>query len=82
MVVGGPNVGETVGGVLTTITDTLAGVADKDTATAAVQGLSDADTALGELETAVGALTGEGQDRLAGPDRRRPAGIENDNRKT
>jgi hypothetical protein len=66
LVVDGVNVGESVQGILTTITDTLAGVTDAGTATAAVQALTDADTALGGLETAVGALTGDGKSALQG----------------
>ncbi len=64
LVVDGVNIGDSVQGILTTITDTLAGVTDADTATAAVQALTDADTALGGLGTAVGALTGDGKSAL------------------
>ncbi len=64
LVVDGVNIGESIQGILTNITDTLAGVKDVDTATAAVQALTDADNALGGLGTAVGALTGEGKSAL------------------
>ncbi|MCX7300576.1 MAG: DUF937 domain-containing protein [Rhodobacterales bacterium] len=64
LVVDGVNIGESIQGILTNITGTLAGVKDADTATAAVQSLTDADTALGGLGTAVGALTGDGKTAL------------------
>jgi hypothetical protein len=64
LIVDGVNIGESIQGILTNITGTLAGVTDVDTATAAVQALTDADNALGGLGTAVGALTGEGKSAL------------------
>ena len=64
LVVDGVNIGESIQGILTNITGTLAGVKDVDTATAAVQALTDADNALGGLGTAVGALTGDGKSAL------------------
>jgi hypothetical protein len=64
LVVDGVNIGESIQGILTNLTGTLAGVTDAASATAAVQSLSDADTALGGLQTAVGALTGEGKTAL------------------
>jgi hypothetical protein len=64
LVVDGVNIGESIQGILTNVTGTLAGVTDADTATAAVQALTDADNALGGLGTAVGALTGDGKSAL------------------
>jgi hypothetical protein len=65
LVVDGVNIGERVQGILTGLTETLAGVTDGATATAAVGALTEADTALGGLESAVGALSGEGKTALA-----------------
>jgi hypothetical protein len=64
LVVDGVNIGDSIQSVLTNLTGTLAGVTDAASATAAVKSLTDADTALGGLQTAVGALTGEGKTAL------------------
>jgi hypothetical protein len=64
LVVDGVNIGDSIQGILTNLTGTLAGVTDVASATAAVKSLTDADTALGGLQTAVGALTGEGKTAL------------------
>jgi hypothetical protein len=65
LVVEGVNIGERVQGILTGLSDTLAGVTDAETATAAAAKLTEADTALGGLQSAVGALSGEGKTALA-----------------
>jgi hypothetical protein len=64
MMVEGVNIGDSIQSILTNLTGTLAGVTDAASATAAVKSLTDADTALGGLQTAVGALTGEGKTAL------------------
>jgi hypothetical protein len=66
LVVDGVNVGESLQGILTTLTGTLAGVKDAASATEAVKTLTDADTALAGLQTAVTALGGEGKTALQG----------------
>jgi hypothetical protein len=66
LVIDGVNIGESIQGILTNLTGTLAGITDAETAAAAVTGLTDADTALGGLQTAVGALSGEGKTALQG----------------
>jgi hypothetical protein len=64
LVVDGVNIGESIQGVLGTLTTTLAGVNDTASATAAVQALTEADTTLGGLESAVSSLSGEGKTAL------------------
>lgn len=64
LVVDGVNIGDSITGILTNLTGTLAGVTDAASATAAVTTLTDAEKALGGLETAVGTLTGEGKTAL------------------
>lgn len=64
LVVDGVNIGDQIGGILTNLTGTLAKVTDATSATAALTDLTDADTALGGLQSAVGALTGEGKSAL------------------
>lgn len=64
LVVDGVNIGDQIGGILTNLTGTLAGVTDAASATAALTDLTDADTALGGLQSAVGALSGEGKSAL------------------
>jgi hypothetical protein len=64
LVVDGVNIGDSISGILTNLTGTLAGVKDVASATAAVTALTETDTALGGLQSAVGALTGEGKSAL------------------
>jgi hypothetical protein len=64
LVVDGVNIGDTIQGVLGTLTTTLAGVTDTASATAAVQALTEADATLGGLEGAVGSLSAEGKTAL------------------
>jgi hypothetical protein len=64
LVVDGVNIGDSISGILTNLTGTLAGVKDVASATAAVTALTETDTALGGLQSAVGALTGEGKTAL------------------
>jgi len=64
LIVDGVNIGDQIGGILTNLTGTLAGVTDAASATAALTDLTDADTALGGLQSAVGALSGEGKSAL------------------
>ena len=64
LVVDGVNIGDSLQGILTNLTGTLAGVKDAATATEAVKSLTDADTALGGLQTAVNALSGDGKTAL------------------
>jgi hypothetical protein len=64
LVVDGVNIGESLQGILTNLTGTLAGVTDAASATAAVTALTDADTALGGLQGAVGSLSAEGKTAL------------------
>jgi len=64
LVVDGVNIGDSIQGVLTNLTGTLAGVKDSATATAAVTALTDADTALGGLKGAIGSLNAEGKTAL------------------
>lgn len=64
LVVDGVNIGESIEGVLGTLTSTLAGVTDTASATAAVEALAEADTTLGGLESAVSSLSGEGKTAL------------------
>ena len=59
------NVGETVQGVLTTLTSTLGSVTDVASANAAVESLTGADTALAGLDATVGGLSGEGRTALS-----------------
>jgi hypothetical protein len=64
LVVDGVNIGDSIQGVLTNLTGTLAGVTDAASATAAVTALTDADTALGGLKGAIGSLNAEGKTAL------------------
>jgi hypothetical protein len=64
LVVDGVNIGDSIQGVLTNLTGTLAGVKDAASATAAVTALTDADTALGGLKGAIGSLNAEGKTAL------------------
>jgi hypothetical protein len=64
LVVDGVNIGDSIQGILTNLTGTLAGVTDAASATAAVTALTDADTALGGLQSAVGSLSAEGKTAL------------------
>jgi hypothetical protein len=64
LVVDGVNIGDSIQGVLTNLTGTLAGVKDTASATAAVTALTDADTALGGLKGAIGSLNAEGKTAL------------------
>jgi hypothetical protein len=64
LIVDGVNIGDSISGILTNLTGTLAGVKDVASATAAVTALTETDTALGGLQTAIGALTGEGKTAL------------------
>ena len=64
LVVDGVNIGDSIQGVLTNLTGTLAGITDAASATAAVTSLTDADTALGGLKGAIGSLNAEGKTAL------------------
>lgn len=64
LVVDGVDIGNSLQGILTNLTGTLAGVKDAATATEAVKSLTGADTALGGLQTAVNALSGDGKTAL------------------
>jgi hypothetical protein len=64
LVVDGVNIGDSIQGILTNLTGTLAGVTDVASATSAVTALTDADTALGGLQSAVDALSGDGKTAL------------------
>ncbi len=64
LVVDGVDIGESVQGVLTTLTSALGSVTDAASADAAMVSLTDADTKLAGLETAVGRLPGEGKTAL------------------
>ena len=64
LLVDGVNIGDSIQGVLTNLTGTLAGVTDAATATAAIPALTDADTALGGLQGAIGSLGAEGKTAL------------------
>jgi hypothetical protein len=64
LVVDGVNIGDSIQGILTNLTGTLAGVKDAATATAAVASLTDADAALSGLQGAVGSLSAEGKTAL------------------
>jgi hypothetical protein len=66
LMVDGVDIGESVQGILTNLTGTLAGVTNAETASAAVTALTDADTALGGIQTAASALGGEGSTALQG----------------
>jgi hypothetical protein len=65
LVVDGVNIGESVQGVVTTLTSTLGSVTDAASADAAVKPLTDAETTLVGLEAAIGNLSGEGRTALA-----------------
>jgi hypothetical protein len=62
----GVDIGQSVQGILTDLTGSLAGITDTESAQSALETLTSADQALGGLEGAIGSLTGEGKSALSG----------------
>ena len=65
LIVDGVNIGDSVQGILSNLTATLAGVKDAATAQAALEPLTDTESALEGLQTAVSGLSSEGKSSVA-----------------